>query len=305
MHAVRPGQRLPRAVGRGQRAGVRRDQVLPGGRQADAEQHDRHVGFEGRFERRAQPGGVPDRLQDQGQHPGLGQAQGVPGVARGGGDELLPGRDGHAEAEPAARAQQRGEHRAGVGDQGDRPGRHRVRLEVPDGPQPAGHVDEPHAPRPAHGQVRLGGDDGQPVPQPGRAVSADGVSEDHGGTGLGACAQDQLILQRGVGHREQDQVDRFGHLGQARQAGHAADVGVARVDQVGARPGRAAGHLLDHPRAEAPGPGAGPDQGDAARLQHGGHRTAGWAGWAGWACCAGGLAGPGGAVVSAVTNGGS
>ena len=33
--------------------------------------------------------------------------------------------------------------------------------------------------------------------------------------------------------------------------------------------------LADHPLAEAAGARAGPDQGDAARLQHGGHRPAG------------------------------
>ena len=272
VHAVRAGQRLPRAVGRGQRARVRRDQGLGLLRQAHAEQDDRYVGGQGGGQRRAQPGGVPDRLQDQGQDPGLGQPQRVPGVGRGGGDELLPGRDGQAEAEPAARAQQRREHRPGVRDQGDRPGRHRVGLEVPHRAQAAGHVHEPHASGPAHGHARVRGDRGQPVPQPRPAVSVEGVSEDNGRTDLGACGQDQLILQRGVGHREQDQIHGFGHLGQVRQAGHAADLGVAGVDQVGARRGRAAGHLGDHPGAEAAGARAGADQGDAARLQHGGHR---------------------------------
>ena len=130
VHAVRAGQRLPRAVGRGERTGVRRHQVLPGVRQADAEQHGRHVGFEGGFERRAQVRGVPDRLEDQGQHPGFLELQRVPRVGRGGGDEFLAGGDGQAEAEPAAGPQQRGEHRPGMGDQRDRPGRDHPRAEA-------------------------------------------------------------------------------------------------------------------------------------------------------------------------------
>jgi hypothetical protein len=104
------------------------------------------------------------------------------------------------------------------------------------------------------------------------AASVEGVSEDDGRTGPGACGQGQLIGQRGVGHREHGQVDRFWQLGEAGQAGRSADFGVAGVDQVGTRPGRAAGQLVDHPRAEAAGARARPDQGDAARLQHGGHR---------------------------------
>ncbi len=68
VQAVRAGQRLPRAVAGGQRARVRRDEVLAGPGQAHAEQDDRDVGGEGRFEGRSQLGGIPDRLQDQAQH---------------------------------------------------------------------------------------------------------------------------------------------------------------------------------------------------------------------------------------------
>jgi hypothetical protein len=158
--AVQPvgaGQRLPRAVGRGQRAGVRRHQRFPGRRRAHAEQHGRHVRGQRFGQDRAQVRRVPDRLEDQRQHPGLRQAQRVPGVGRGGGDQLLAGRDGQAEAEAAARAQQRGEHRTRVGDQRDRPWV-QVGLEIADGAQPAGDVHESHAPRAAHRHARLAGD---------------------------------------------------------------------------------------------------------------------------------------------------
>ena len=163
VQAVGAGQRLPRAVGRGQRPGVGRHQRRPGRRYARAEQHHRHVGGQRVRQHRTQPGRVPDRLEDQGQHPGLRQAERVPGVVRGGGDEFLAGRDGQAEAEAAARPQQRGEHRTRVGDQRDRPWV-QVGLDVADGPQPAGDVHEPHAPRAAHGHARFPGRRGQPLP---------------------------------------------------------------------------------------------------------------------------------------------
>ena len=164
VQAVGAGQRLPRAVGRGQRAGVGRHQRLAGLGRAHAEQHHRHVRGQRVRQHRAQPGRVPDRLEDQGQHLGLGELQRVPGVVRGRGDELLAGGDGQAEAEAAARPQQRGEHRTRVRDQRDRPGWQRVGLDVADGPQAAGDVHEPHAPRAAHGHARLPGDRGQPAP---------------------------------------------------------------------------------------------------------------------------------------------
>ena len=81
-------------------------------------------------------------------------------------------------------------------------------------------------------------------------------------------ASGQLLLQRGVGHGQQDQVDRLGQVGQRRAAAGAADVGVPRVDQVGARPGGLRATSRDHPLAEAARPRAGADQGHAARLQH-------------------------------------
>ena len=273
MQPVGAGQRLPRAVGRGQRAGVRRHQRLPGRRRAHAEQHGRHVRGQRLGQDRAQVRRVPDRLEDQRQHPGLRQAQRVPGVGRGGGDQLLAGRHGQAEAEAAARPQQRGEHRTRVGDQRDRPGGQRVGLDVADGAQPAGDVHEPHAPGAAHRHARLAGDRGQPVPQPGGARKVKGRTENYGRTGLGACRGVQLRLEGGVRDGQQHEVHRFGQLGQAGQAGRAVDVVVPRVDQVGARARRAPGHLRDHARAEAARPGAGPDQRHGAGLEH---RGDGW-----------------------------
>ena len=268
VHAVRADQRLPRAIRRGQRARVRRDQRLPGRRPARAEQDDRHVRSERVAQHFAQLRTVPDRLEDQGQHPGLGQAQRVPREGRGAGDEFLPGRGGQGEPEPAARVQHRGEHRPGVGDQGDRPGRHRVGQEVADGEQPAGQVHEPHAPRPAESHARVLGGGGQAVSQPGGSRGVEGTAKDDGRTSVGPGRRGQLLLQRGVRYGQHGQVDRLGQVGEPGQAADAADVGVPRVHQVGARPGRAPADFADHPLAEAARARAGADQGDAACLQH-------------------------------------
>ena len=112
---------------------------------------DGHVALGGGGKHAAQQRRVPDCLQDQREHLRLRQAQRVPGVRGGGGDELLPRRHRDREAERAPGAQQRGEHRPGVRDERDRPGRQRVPLHVADRAQPARHVHEPHAPRAAHG----------------------------------------------------------------------------------------------------------------------------------------------------------
>ena len=277
MQAVGGGQRLPRAVSRGQRAGVRRYQRPACLGRAHAEQHGGHVRGQRVGQHRAQAGRVPDRLEDQRQHPGFRQAQRVPGVGRGRGDQLLAGRHSQAEAEAAARPQQRGEHRTRVGDQRDRP-RVQVGLDVADGAQAAGDVHEPHAPRAAHGHARLAGDRGQPVPQPGGARKVKGRTENYGRTGVAFCRGVQLCLKGGVGDGEQHQIHRFGQLGQAGQAGHAFDVGVPGVDQVGTRARRAPGHLRDHARAEAARPRAGPDQRHAACLEHRGDGFPGFGG---------------------------
>src|SRR6185437_5340417 len=46
------------------------------------------------------------------------------------------------------------------------------------------------------------------------------------------AGQRELLLQRAVGHAEQDQVDRVVQVGERGDAGPAVDLGVARVDQV-------------------------------------------------------------------------
>ena len=107
------------------------------------------------------------------------------------------------------RAQQRREHRPRVGDQGDRPGRQRVALEVADRAHAAGDVDEAHAAGAAHLQPVGRGDQlvahararrrrrprrrrraagGQP--RAGRRSAASGTPSSTRSTGSGTSASD-------------------------------------------------------------------------------------------------------------------
>ena len=224
---------------------------------------------------RPQPARLAQRLQHERQHPRPFHTQRIVGVLPGPGHEFLAGGDGQGEAQRAAGAQQGGEHRAGVGDQRDRPAGQRVGLEVADRAQPAGGVDESHAARPAHRHARGRRGGGQPGPQPGRrAGQLVRAAEDHRGAVAAPGGQGQLLLQGGVGHGQQDQVDRPRQVGQGRVAGRPGDLLVPRVDQVRPRRRAAAGHLDDHPLAEAARARAGADQRHAARLQHGPERRA-------------------------------
>ncbi len=147
--AVGAGQRLPAAIVGGQRAGVGGDHQPPVGRAARGEQDDRDVAFRGAGQDLAEPRRLPDGLKDQGEDLRLGQPEGVVEVRRRRGDQFLAGGDRERIADAPAGAQHRGEHRAGVGDQGDGARGQRVGLGVADRAQPAGHVHEAHAPRAA------------------------------------------------------------------------------------------------------------------------------------------------------------
>ena len=288
--AVRGGQCLPPSVRGGQGAGVRRHQGPAAGRPARGQHHHRDPPLARRGQHRAQPPRLPDGLQDQGQHPGLRQAQRVLGILGRRGDQLLAGGHRDREAQPPAGTQQRGEHRPRVRDQRDRPGGERVRLDVTHRAQAVGHVDKAHAARPAHRHARRTGRGGQPGPQgrlylaerlarrPGRwlgrrlAGQFVRAAEQHRRTVAPVGRQGQLLLHGRVRDGQQDQVHRPGQVGQGGVAGPAGDPFVTRVDQVDLRPRRAPGHLADHPLAQAARPRAGPDQGHRARFEHGGQR---------------------------------
>jgi hypothetical protein len=282
VHAVGAGERLPAPVARGERAGMRRHHLPPAGRAPCGEQDDGQVTAGGEGEDPAEPVRLPDGLEDQGEDPRLRQPQRVVQVGRRGGDQFLAGGDREGVADGPAGPQHRGEHRAGVGDQGDRPRGQRLGLGITDHAQPAGHVHEAHAAGAAQLQAGRPGHGGQPLPQPrpaGRRLVLVGVAEDHRRAVAAPGGQRQLLLQRGVGHGEQDQVDRAVEVGQRRDAPPPGDLGVLRVDQVDLGPGRAPGHLRDHPLPERARPRRRADQRDAARLQHRRQRGR---------CCAGG-----------------
>ena len=148
MHAVRREQRLPAGVRPGDRAGVRVDQ---GPARADdaptVSAHHRDVA-RGRL---GQPGGEPRRRRASSPAPARPPASTAATARRPGGrpsSSTSSCPDDTATEKPSATvgAQQRREHRARVGHQRDRPGRHRVALEVADRPHPGGDVDEAHAP---------------------------------------------------------------------------------------------------------------------------------------------------------------
>ena len=283
VHAVGVRERLPRPVRAGQRPGMRGHQRAPGGGTSRRQQHHGNLPNGCRFQHLPQRSGIPHRLKDQGQHPGLRQVKRVPCVLGGRGDQLLAGGDGHGVPERPAGAQHRGEHRTGLGDQRDRARRKLVRLLVPDRPQPVAHVDEAHAASAAQGHPGGARRRGDPVPERDRGYGAGpgfpgarlarghGVvraTEDHRGSVSPPRGQVHLPGQCRVGHPEQHQVHRPGQGGKRGMARHPADLPVLRVDQVHRWRGRAARHLGHHPLAERARPRAGADQGHAAGFEH-------------------------------------
>jgi hypothetical protein len=240
-----------------------------------SEQRDRHVSLGRARQRGPQCGPVPDGLEYQRDHPRLRQAERVVQVSGRRRDQLLAGGDRQREAELPARAQQRGEHRAGVGDECDRAIGHRIGLGVADGSQSAADVDEAHAAGPAQLHACAGCDGGQAFPQCGAIACARwlvGAAEDDGGSGAVAGREAELLLERRVRDREQHQVDRFWQLRERGVAATAVELAVPGVDRVEARSARAPACLLGHAAAERTWPRRGAHQRDAPRLEHRGQR---------------------------------
>ncbi len=128
-------------------------------------------------------------------------------------------------------------------DKRDRAGRQRVGLDVAHRAQAMVHVREAHAASAAELHPRRRGDRGQALPQREPRLGRLGgplvcVAEDDGGPAAGPRCQRQLLLQRGIGHAEQRQVNRLGQVSQRRVASPAADGGVARVHRVDDGPRR-------------------------------------------------------------------
>ena len=84
---------------------------------ADGQQHHLDAGLAGATQRPTEPVAAADGLEHEREHACLGVLDDVVHEVRGGGHQLLTRRHREVEAETQPRAQQRGEHRAGVGDQ--------------------------------------------------------------------------------------------------------------------------------------------------------------------------------------------
>ena len=283
VHAVGVRERLPRPVRAGQRPGMRRHQRAPGGRASRRQQHHGNLPNGCRFQHLLQRTGVPHRLQDQGEHPGLREAQRVARVLGGRGDQFLAGGHGHGVAERPAGAQQRGEHRPGLGDQRDRARGKRVRLLVPDRPQPVADVDEPHAAGAAQGHPGGAGPRGDLVPERDRA----GLRSPAGSSpGAAPYAPPKITADRSPRRAASSTCPARAASGTPSSTRSTGPGRSARDGWQGTPPisaylgltryiagrGRAAGHLGDHPRAEGARPRAGADQGHAARFEHRAHR---------------------------------
>jgi hypothetical protein len=229
---------------------------------------------------------LPDRLQEQGHHPGAGQLQGVVEVGGGAGHELVAGRDDQVEPEPAVVVEQGREHRPGVADHRHRAGGQVGRLGIPTHPQALLEVEEPHAVAAAHHHPGRLGDRREALGQwlgtvgggpggrllPPRWVVLQAAGEDHRRRDPGGRGRLQLGLQGGVGHGQHGQVDRAGQVGQGPVAGAAGHLPVAGVDQVDRAPVAAGEQLADQLVPERRGPGAGPDHRHRPGLEQGGER---------------------------------
>ena len=247
VHQRLPGRRLAR-----HRTGVGGDERGAEGRATDRQQHHLDAGLAGAPQRRAQVGAVADGLQDQREHAGVGVVDDVVDVVGGGGDQLLARRDREVEAEAQAGAQQRREHRAGVGHQRHRPDGQVVALGVADAPAARGvrsrtpcsprrtsamPASQAIAPELARGRrrrgrcrrpPRRGHRPWRPRSAGRRAGASPTPSSTRSGASPTAC-----------------------EVGQARVPG---DLVVRRVHQPDPLEPRRAQHLADHPLAEAARP---------------------------------------------------
>ncbi len=236
----------------------------PGGRAAHRQSHDRHPGGGCGGERRTQRPWGSHRLQQQRHDLGPLEAERVLDVGSCRRHQLLAGRDGEREPEPAAGAEQRRERRAGVRDPRHRTGRKREGLDVAERPQPGHVVDEAHAAGTAELHSCLGGDGDQ-----GAAEVLAGRTPVHDGRAIASARRQlQRVLQRAVRNTQHHQVDRLVDRPQGGDARDPADRLVAGIDQVDGRARRAAHHLDDHPLAEAAFSLAGAYHSHRAGLQH-------------------------------------
>ena len=147
--AVSLDECLPDRIASGQGTRVRADERAAGGGAADAEEHDGHVTRRGAVQCRTQPRRLAHGLKQQRDDTGFVEVQCIVDVVRGRRDQFLARGDGQRVTDATVAAKQRGERRARVRHERDRPLGQVRPLEVADRAQSLGDVDETHAARAA------------------------------------------------------------------------------------------------------------------------------------------------------------
>ena len=260
MHAVRREQRLPAGVRAGDGPGVRVHQRLPPQRRPDGERDHRDVARGRLGESRLECRGISHRLEDEPDHPSLGQRQGIGQVVRRRADQLLPRRHDHGVLQPPMGAQQRGEDRPRVRDQRDRPRRQRVPFQVADRADTRRGVDEAHAAATDQGHLVRGLDD--------RVLHAVRRPVDDRARVTTRGRERQGRREGSVRYPQQHQVDRVRYVVQRRHARLPQHLAPGRVHEVDAREPGAPQHLGRQPRSEGVGPVARADHGHGAGAHH-------------------------------------
>ena len=155
-----------------------------------------------------------------------------------------------------------------MGDQRHPAGGKRIGLQITQRPQAGRIVDETHAARAAQRHTGCRGGIGELLAKSGEV----GRAEYDGAFGSVGCGGLQFVMQRRVGHSQQNQVDWFVKRRQGRGAHDSIDAVVAGIHQVHTR--RTSGGLDDHACTEAVGPGTGSDERHRPSAEHRVHRGA-------------------------------
>ncbi len=225
---VPSAERLPHAVRTGERAGVRGDQLGAAGRaRRPAAARRAHRGRPRGAAPR--PAAAPSRTVSRTSAitAGRGVVEDVVDVVGGGGDELLPGRHREGVTDRAVGAQQRREHRTGVGDERDGAARQFGPLDVAGRAQVVGDVDESHAARhrtwPCPARCAIACSDA-------RSASPCAAPKTTAERTPAVRRRAQLVLQRRVGDAEQREVGRLGDVGSDGTHGSSPMRSYLRVD---------------------------------------------------------------------------
>ena len=216
--------------------------------------------------------GTPDRLDQQRDHVRGRFGERVRHVVGDIGDQLLPGRDDHVEADAAIVERQGRERRPGMADERHGPAPDVVGRGEPGRTQVGVEAEEPHAVAAAHrdsGVARDGRDALGERRHPGsRRLGLVERRERNGGSRPGRDRVAQRLLDPMVRDAEDRQVDGPGDVGDRRIAPMSQDVVVAGVHRIDRAVEASAEELEHHLPPERALLDAGTDDGDRTRLEH-------------------------------------